>query len=78
MGSCKGCGAPDDQGCQRGCPSIVQLRAHCNPGEHPLIGRMVMLRVEMNAEFGSRFSTSGWDHKLALLEQDISKALETK
>jgi hypothetical protein len=53
----------------------IASRQRCQPGEHPLLSRLVILRVEMNHEFGAAFQA--FDHELALIELDLQAALRS-
>jgi hypothetical protein len=42
--------------------------------EHPLLTRLVVLRVHLNHEFGSAFSA--YDHELAEIERELAAILK--
>ncbi len=59
-GSCKGCGAPDDQGCRRGCPEVA-ARHQPQPvkNEQPCVQDMVIADLEARKAVGiERYGTT--------------------
>lgn len=48
-------------------------RARWNPDEHPLVTRLVVLRIALNHEFGKPFAE--FDHELAQIELALADAL---
>jgi hypothetical protein len=52
----------------------VARRRAWQPGEHPLLTRLVVLRVALNHEFGMRFRL--FDHELAQIEAALAKELK--
>lgn len=50
-------------------------RQRCNPGEPRVFSRLVMLRVALNHEFGSKFRE--FDHELAEIELELLELLNS-
>jgi hypothetical protein len=53
----------------------IQRRQAVQPNEHPLLTRLVILRVILNHEFGAEFAA--FDHELAQIEMALADALNT-
>jgi hypothetical protein len=51
----------------------VKGRSKTQPTEHPLISRLVVLRVALNHEFGGAFTP--YDHELAEIEGELVKLI---
>lgn len=51
----------------------IYRRRNVQRDEHPLISRLVVMRVHMNEAFGAAFAE--FDHELAQVEQLLAEAL---
>ncbi len=51
----------------------VAARSRVQPHEHPILTRLVVLRIVMNHEFGRAFDA--FDHELAQVEQQLVAVL---
>ena len=54
----------------------VRRRMKNQPDEHPLVSRLVVLRVILNHEFGAAFEA--FDHELAQLEIELQNSLDDR
>lgn len=52
----------------------VEMRQQENQDEHPILSRLVVLRVALNHEFGEAFAD--FDHELAQIESALFGELE--
>lgn len=54
----------------------LQRRAKAQPGEHPIVSKLVLIRIDLNHEFGHTFAE--WDHELAQVELELQRLLNPR